>query len=57
MQRLDNSGRLVGWSIGLNEFDIEYLPRKAIKGQALADFVAEFSGFPPKTVATPTKKS
>ncbi|KAL0386205.1 UNVERIFIED_CONTAM: hypothetical protein Sradi_3014800 [Sesamum radiatum] len=29
------------WSYELNEFDIEYQPRKAIKAQALADFIAE----------------
>ncbi|KAL0444452.1 UNVERIFIED_CONTAM: hypothetical protein Slati_2167900 [Sesamum latifolium] len=33
--------RMVKWSYELNEFDIEYQPRKAIKAQALADFIAE----------------
>jgi hypothetical protein len=27
----------------LSEFDIEYHPRQAIKAQALADFIAEFT--------------
>ena len=27
----------------MNEFDIEYHPRQAIKAQALADFIAEFT--------------
>ena len=27
----------------LSEFDIKYLPRHAIKAQALADFIAEFT--------------
>ena len=39
----DTSGRLVNWAVELGEFDIEYLPRPAIKGQALADFIAEFT--------------
>ncbi|KAK1580997.1 hypothetical protein Q3G72_002138 [Acer saccharum] len=37
------SGRLTKWAIELSEFDIEYLPRTAIKAQAVADFVAEFT--------------
>ena len=43
MHKPDLSGRLVKWAIELSEFDISYLPRTAIKSQALADFVAEFS--------------
>lgn len=30
----------------LGEFDIEYLPRIAIKGQAFANFLVEFTNFP-----------
>ncbi|KAJ9544344.1 hypothetical protein OSB04_024051 [Centaurea solstitialis] len=37
------TGCLAKWSIYLNEFDIEFKPKTAIKSQALADFVAEFS--------------
>ena len=29
--------------IELEEFDIKFMPRIAIKGQAIADFVAEFT--------------
>ena len=32
----------------MGEFDIEFLPQNAIKGQALADFLAEFCNFPKK---------
>ncbi|XP_078153726.1 uncharacterized protein LOC144548890, partial [Carex rostrata] len=35
------TGRLAKWAIILTEFDITYVPQKAIKGQALADFLAE----------------
>ncbi|KAK0600179.1 hypothetical protein LWI29_012534 [Acer saccharum] len=31
------------WAIELSEFDVEYLPRTAIKAQAVADFVVEFT--------------
>ncbi|KAI5338184.1 hypothetical protein L3X38_017455 [Prunus dulcis] len=33
------SGRLVKWSLLLSEFKIKYVSQKAIKGQALADFL------------------
>ncbi|XP_030963996.1 uncharacterized protein LOC115985174 [Quercus lobata] len=31
------------WAVELSEFDIRYQPRHAIKAQALADFIAEFT--------------
>jgi hypothetical protein len=34
------TGRLAKWAIILTEFDITYMPQKAIKGQVLADFLA-----------------
>ena len=34
-------GRLGKWMFALSEFDIWYQPAKAIKGQALADLVAD----------------
>ena len=43
LQKPEVSGRLTKWAIELSEFDVEYLPRTAIKGQAVADFVAEFT--------------
>ena len=36
-------GRMALWAIELSEFDIQYRPRMAIKGQAVADFIAEFT--------------
>ena len=40
------STRMAVWSQELSEYGIEFHPRTAIKGQALADFVAEFSYTP-----------
>lgn len=39
----DLSGRLAKWASSLGEFGIEFGTRKAIKAQALADFIAEMS--------------
>ena len=43
LQKPDLSGRLVKWAIELNQFDINFIPRTAIKSQALVDFIAEFT--------------
>ena len=37
------AGRLALWAIELSKFDIQYRPRTAIKGQIVADFIAEFT--------------
>lgn len=37
------SGRMAKWSVKLSTFDIRNKQRFAIKSQALADFVADFS--------------
>ncbi|XP_056695050.1 uncharacterized protein [Spinacia oleracea] len=34
---------MLNWATELNAFDISYEPRKAIKGQAFADFIAEMT--------------
>ena len=36
------------WAIELSQFDIEFIPQLAIKGQAVASFITEFT--------TPTEK-
>ena len=43
MNKPEAAGRMVQWAIELSQFDIEYLPRMAIKAQALADFIVEFT--------------
>ena len=37
------AGRMALWAIELSEFDIQYRPRTAIKGQAMADFFVEYT--------------
>ena len=36
-------GHLLKWAIELSQFYIEFTPWPAIKGQALADFIFEFT--------------
>ena len=36
-------GRMALWAIELSEFDVQYRPRMAMKGQVVADFIAEFT--------------
>ena len=43
MNKLEVGGRLIQWAVELSEFDIKYQLRHAIKAQALADFIVEFT--------------
>ena len=43
MNKPEVAGRVVQWAIELSQFNIEYHPKTAIKAQALADFIAEFT--------------
>ena len=40
MSKPDATGRMVQWAVKLSQFDIKYMPRVAIKDQALVDFIA-----------------
>ena len=44
-------GRIAKWSTILGAFDIKYMPRSSVKGQVLADLIAEFAEPPIKIVA------
>ena len=43
------------WAIELSQFEILYVPRTAIKSQALADFMAECTGFQEEPVEEPVQ--
>ncbi|KAM1907001.1 hypothetical protein ACFX14_026701 [Malus domestica] len=34
-------GRIGKWTMALSEFSLQYVPQKAVKGQALANFLAQ----------------
>ena len=37
------AGKMALWAVELSEFDIQYRPRTVVKGQVVADFIAEFT--------------
>ena len=47
LRRVMNNPKAAGWmalwAIELSEFDVQYCQRTAIKGQVVADFIAEFT--------------
>ena len=43
MNNPETASQLALWAIELSEFDIRYRLRTAIKGQIVADFIAEFT--------------
>ncbi|KAJ8470571.1 hypothetical protein OPV22_024914 [Ensete ventricosum] len=51
LSKFDVAGRMLKWSVELGEFNIEYEPRKTIKGQVLADFLSELT--PPQVLQNP----
>nr|AAT85251.1 putative polyprotein [Oryza sativa Japonica Group] len=52
----EGTGRVVKWAIELSEFDLHFEPHHAIKSQALADFVAEWTPAP-EPVSVPKASS
>lgn len=43
LQKPDLARRMVGWSVELSEFRLQYEPRGAMKAQVLSDFVVELT--------------
>ena len=43
LRSADYIGRIAKWGTNLGVFDIKYIPRTSVKGQVLADLVAEFA--------------
>jgi len=43
LRSVDYTGRIAKWGTVLGSFDIKYMPRTSVKGQVLADLVAEFA--------------
>ena len=43
LRSVDYTGRIAKWGTIMGAFDIKYMPRTFVKGQVLADLVAEFT--------------
>ena len=48
LRSADYTSRIAIWGTILGAFDIRYMPRTTVKGQVLADLVAEFAEPPPE---------
>ena len=46
LRSADYTGRIAKWGTILGAFDIKYMSRATVKGQVLADLVAEFAELP-----------
>ncbi|XP_016647090.1 PREDICTED: uncharacterized protein LOC107880326 [Prunus mume] len=62
LQKPETLGRLIKWAIELGELDIRYHPRPSEKGQAVTDFISEFTfltndGQPLNSVTAPPSTS
>ncbi|KAM1453262.1 hypothetical protein ACFXTO_002895 [Malus domestica] len=47
------TGRIGKWILALSEFSFQYVPQRAVKGQAIADFLAEHQEFQDEIVNIP----
>ena len=52
LRSADYTGKIAKWGTILEAFNIKYMPRTSVKGQVLADLVAEFTE--PKIEALPS---
>ena len=43
LRKFDYTGRIAKWGTKLGAYDVKYMPRKAIKGKVLAEFVEKFT--------------
>ena len=43
LRSVNYTGRIAMWSTLLGAFDIKYMPQTSVKGQVLADLIAEFT--------------
>jgi hypothetical protein len=42
LQSREATGRITQWAVETGQYDVEFVPRRAIKSQALTDFTAEW---------------
>jgi hypothetical protein len=42
LQSKEATGQIVQWAMEIGQYDVEFVPRRAIKSQALTDFIVEW---------------
>ena len=52
LRSADYTGRIAKWGTVLGAFDIKYMPCTSVKGQVLANLVAEFTEPPLEKIST-----
>jgi hypothetical protein len=43
LQSEEATGRIAQWAVEIGQYDVEFVPRRAIKSQALTNFIAEWT--------------
>jgi hypothetical protein len=43
LQSKEATGQIAQWAVEIGQYDVEFVPRRAIKSQALANFIAEWT--------------
>jgi hypothetical protein len=43
LQSKEATGRVAQWAVEIGQYDVEFVPRRVVKSQALADFIAEWA--------------
>jgi hypothetical protein len=43
LQSKEETGRITQWVVEIGYYDVEFVPRRAIKSQALTDFILEWT--------------
>jgi hypothetical protein len=43
LQSKEATRRVAQWAVEIGQYDVEFVPRRAIKSQAIADFIAEWT--------------
>jgi hypothetical protein len=43
LQGKEATGQIAQWAVEISQYDVEFIPRQAIKSQALMDFIAEWT--------------
>jgi hypothetical protein len=43
LQSKEATGQIAQWAVEIGQYDVEFIPRRAIKSQTLTDFIAKWT--------------